>query len=41
MKQIADEAQSRTEALQQLTHLLYRHAPAAGTYQTAAWEQGF
>lgn len=35
MKQIADEAQSRTEALQQLTHLLYRHAPAAGTYQTA------
>ncbi|WP_018751571.1 AraC family transcriptional regulator [Paenibacillus sanguinis] len=35
MNQITEEAQVRTETLQQLTRLLYRHAPAAGTYQTA------
>lgn len=35
MNRITDESQARKEALQQLTHLLYRHAPAAGTYQTA------
>lgn len=35
MNQTTNEARTRTEALQQLTHLLYRHAPAAGTYQTA------
>lgn len=35
MNQATNGSQARTEALEQLTRLLYRHAPVAGTYQTA------
>lgn len=35
MNQAVNESEGRAEALEQLTGLLNRHAPAAGTYQTA------
>lgn len=35
MNQVANGSHARTEALEQLTRLLYRHAPVAGTFQTA------